>query len=334
MSSGVRGKMVAVKSDSVSAPPGYRVRPASLDDLPAIVRLGRAYDDEIWGDSDFTDGVARELLTMPELDLARDTWLIQDPAIGEVVGSAWLLARDRNRLMDADGTVDPAHRGRGIGSLLLDQLEARAADRAAEAAAGGAILLHLGVAAPDTAGGELLTHRGWAMARHFLRMDIDVAAAEVARRDLPPGIEVRDFDRERDARRVHAAIGEAFAEHWGFAERTFEDWERHRLDGEEFDPTLWWVAWDGEEVAGFLIGGVEEARGWVHSLGVRAAWRGRGIARSLLLASFAEMANRGLPVVSLDVDALNPTGATALYESVGMRVGRQYDVYERRLRDG
>ena len=32
------------------------------------------------------------------------------------------------------------------------------------------------------------------------------------------------------------------------------------------------------------------------------------------------------------VDAQNATGATALYEKVGMRVARQYDSYQRRLR--
>ena len=320
---------------SLEAPraPGFRVRPPTWDDVPAIVRLGRAYDQEVWGDSDFTESVAREVLEMPEVELDRDAWLVEDVASGKVVGFSWLLARDGNRLMDTDGTVDPAHRGRGIGSLLLDLIEARAAEHVAGAAPEGEIALHLGVAAPDRGGAELLTRRGYALARHFWRMDVDVAGAELPRRDLPPPIEIRAFDRERDARTVHAAIGEAFAEHWGFAERAFEDWERHRLYAEEFDPALWWIAWDGEDVAGFLIGGMEEDRGWVHSLGVRKPWRGIGVAKALLLMSFREFAARGQPVVSLEVDAENPTGATALYEGVGMRVGRRYDVYERKLRE-
>jgi ribosomal protein S18 acetylase RimI-like enzyme len=37
-------------------------------------------------------------------------------------------------------------------------------------------------------------------------------------------------------------------------------------------------------------------------------------------------------VVRLGVDAANETGATALYERVGMHVARQFDVYEKRLR--
>ena len=72
-------------------------------------------------------------------------------------------------------------------------------------------------------------------------------------------------------------------------------------------------------------------RGWVSLLGVRADSRGRGIAGALLRQAFAGFAARGTRSVLLAVDAANPTGATALYESVGMRVVKRFDLWERAL---
>ena len=42
-------------------------------------------------------------------------------------------------------------------------------------------------------------------------------------------------------------------------------------------------------------------------------------------------ASRGLSRVRLNVDADNPTGAVALYEQVGMRKVRGWDIYEKRF---
>jgi ribosomal protein S18 acetylase RimI-like enzyme len=51
----------------------------------------------------------------------------------------------------------------------------------------------------------------------------------------------------------------------------------------------------------------------------------------LLLHTFAEFQRRGVNRVTLGVDAENPTGATALYESVGMAVELELVVFEKEL---
>ena len=51
---------------------------------------------------------------------------------------------------------------------------------------------------------------------------------------------------------------------------------------------------------------------------MRRPWRGRGLARALLLTALEEFRRRGLPAAYLGVDTLNPTGALHLYTSVGM----------------
>ena len=66
-------------------------------------------------------------------------------------------------------------------------------------------------------------------------------------------------------------------------------------------------------------------------LGVNREARGRGIGAALLHGAFEAIAERRIPSVLLVVDAANSTGATALYERVGMRVVKRFDVWERAL---
>jgi ribosomal protein S18 acetylase RimI-like enzyme len=54
------------------------------------------------------------------------------------------------------------------------------------------------------------------------------------------------------------------------------------------------------------------------SLGVEAAWRGRGIGRALLTALFERARGEGIEALSLSVDA-NNAPAMALYQSMGFR---------------
>ena len=100
-----------------------------------------------------------------------------------------------------------------------------------------------------------------------------------------------------------------------------------------YDPALWFVAYDGDEVAGYLIGKAEEGGdpklGWVEVLGVRRPWRRRGLALALLLHAFGEFERRGCERVGLGVDASNLTGAVRLYERAGMRPVRQHDAHEK-----
>jgi GNAT superfamily N-acetyltransferase len=80
---------------------------------------------------------------------------------------------------------------------------------------------------------------------------------------------------------------------------------------------------DGLEVSTFRLG--EEAL--LHAV----AWRGKGLGRALLLTAFGELCRRGETRVRLAVDAGNETSATQPYESVGMRVAWQADVYEKHV---
>ena len=106
---------------------------------------------------------------------------------------------------------------------------------------------------------------------------------------------------------------------------------RGNTSGTSYDPSLWLLATAAGRPAGALIGHLSPDRGWVSYIGVLASFRGRGIGEALLRGAFAMFAGRGLPRVTLSVDAENATGATALYERVGMHVVNGYDQWEKAL---
>jgi ribosomal protein S18 acetylase RimI-like enzyme len=133
---------------------------------------------------------------------------------------------------------------------------------------------------------------------------------------------------------VFAAITEAFRDHWNHIPKQFESWvQRKKRHG--FQPGLWLLVFDGEEVAAALVGSVfPEMGGWVNNVAVRRPWRRRGIAEAMLREAFRRFAARGITPVNLGVDATNPTGATRLYEKAGMRAVREFVFFEKELRPG
>ncbi len=143
-------------------------------------------------------------------------------------------------------------------------------------------------------------------------------------------------------RAVLLADRDAFRDHWGHVERPFEvDYRRlmHFIENDpEFDPDLWFLALDGDEIAGISLCSPSAAghpdTGWVNALGVRRPWRRRGLALALLHHSFCTFYQRGRQKVGLGVDAESLTGATRLYERAGMLPVRQTAAYEKVLRPG
>jgi Acetyltransferase (GNAT) family. len=63
---------------------------------------------------------------------------------------------------------------------------------------------------------------------------------------------------------------------------------------------------------------IDQNNGYIGSLGVLREGRGRGVAKALLADTFASYRDARRSRVLLHVDSESPTGATRLYESVGM----------------
>lgn len=195
------------------------------------------------------------------------------------------------------------------------------------------VVLQQWITAPNEPAHRLLEQSGYAVVRHIWGMIIELTE-EPERVTWPEGITLRTPISEADLRTSHATYREAFQDHWGYAEQPYEDFARSMIEIDTFDPSLWFLAMDGNDVAGILLGEMLPDRGWVNDLGVRRPWRGRGLGEALLRYAFGEFYRRGLRSVALGVDSQNLTGATRLYERAGMRVERQYDICEKVLQPG
>ncbi|MDP9363176.1 MAG: GNAT family N-acetyltransferase [Chloroflexota bacterium] len=307
-------------------PPGYAVRRPTPDDLGRVDEFLVAVTVAEFGEPDYSEGDLRN--EWAELDLAADAWLLEAPN-GELAGYVSLSHREHVRL-DADGYVHPAHEGRGVGTFLVRATEERAREHLPLAPAGARVVLNNGVNGRNPRARSLLEREGYVAVRHFWRMSIDLADAPPPPA-WPPGIAVRTPASAADDRLAHAATEDAFRDHWGHVYAPFEDWIRRRK-GEGHDPGLWFLASDGEEVAGIALCRYDDGIGWVDSLGVRPAWRRRDLGQALLRHALAEFVRRGYPRAALGVDAANETGATRLYESAGLRADNQYAVYQMELR--
>jgi len=318
----------------VELPEGYRWRRPSLADVPAAQRVLDDLETAACGEPRRHENRLESEFRSARLDLERDAWLVLSPPGAAVpaaaLGVVW--AAHANGEIAADLYVHPEHCGRGLGAALLLAMERRANESSAALPAGvrGTLVVW---AEPDDECRPVLEQRGFVVARHFFEMETGLGGARAAPR-WPDGIAARPLRPGRDERPLHAADAEAFAEHYMFEAHSYEEWRRSHIDRPDFDPALWLIAWDGDEIAGYAAAMVCDDGGSVADLAVRRPWRRRGLGLALLLAEFRALAARGATVARLFVDAQNETGAVALYERAGMAVARRFTAYGKTLPDG
>lgn len=309
------------------------------DDLPGMLRVYSAAHE--------ADGID-EVISLEQLRLNYSTLVNCDPdrdlTIAEVDGELVAYARvfwhdlvEGGRSYENFGFVHPHWRRKGIGGALHRRNEARLREIAAAHA--DVSPKWFGAEGPDADAGNtaLLAGDGYTPARYFYEM-VAPTLDGIEPLPMPEGIELRPVTRDQ-YRTIWLGAEEAFRDHWGQAEQVEADWERFVADPDNEDPALWRIGWVGDEVAGVVITTVpaEEnelhglARVYVASVAVRRPWRRRGLARALMTSSLVAAREAGFTSGSLGVDTDSPTGATALYESLGFVPDKTFTAYRKPL---
>jgi mycothiol synthase len=259
----------------------------------------------------------------PSVRLDLDDHLVFD-ADGRLVAWAELYYAQ-----DAQGTVHPERRGRGLGGHLLHWTEHRALERTT-----GQGLPHRvrqSALDSDAAAQQLFRSRGYeaVWSSWILEMPLD----HNVRPSTPPdGVMIRRAE-EADERDVHSVIDTAFAEWEGREAETFEDWHAYMEARRSENPSPWFVAVaDGGIVAAATtMTYPKDGEAWVEEFAVARDHRRRGVGTALLTHVFAELRRAGAPKVLLSTDSRG--GGRDLYESVGMRVARSYTKFSKPLAD-
>lgn len=333
--------MIAKQIKEIQLPVGFTVRPAQMTDLETAVAMFNATAVAQVGREEFTVEDVGSEWKSEHFHLDTATRVVFSPD-GELVGyvevwdtralpvSPWVWAR-----------VHPQFEGMGIGTFMLKWAEQRCREVFTRVPEEARIAMRCGTISTYQPALDLLSGYGMDPTRSFWTMRIDMED-EPETAVLPAGLRFATLAERNDLREVMRATIEAFQDHWGFVTAPEDDEMRHWQEwtGSDhlFDPTLWFMVLDGDEVAGVSLCRInsyeDPEMAWVNSLGVRRPWRRQGLALAMLQYSFGELYRRGKRAVGLGVDADSLTGATRLYEKAGMHVIRQFVNYEKELRPG
>ena len=172
------------------------VRPAARDDYPGVAALFRVADEAVLGRPSVID-VSEVDSWMAGVNLATNTWLFEED--GKLVAASF--AHNRDGLGIYAGSVLPEAQGRGYGSRIIELAESRLAEE-------GSVRLHSWTIAGNGRGADLFGTRGYVEARRFWEMGVDLDVEPPA-----PDAHVEPFALD-DAHAFHAALEEAFADHW------------------------------------------------------------------------------------------------------------------------
>ncbi len=294
----------------------FRLRPPTLADADAVLRVIHARDTVDFGAPDYTLEDLLDQWRATEFDLDSDAVVALDSA-GAIVGYATLWSPG------ALAAVHPAREGEGLGSLLLAWTE-EWAQRAGHA-------VHRQWVAGRNAGGhELLARAGYRHVRSYWRLARPLELPGPPEPEPPPGVTIAPVDPGRDSRVLYAAHAAAFATNADYHAESFEAFNDEHLSAHDFDPSLSRVARRGETVIGFALcrRWTQENAGFVDLLGVDPSERGHGLGSTLLLGAFARFVAAGLQEAQLGVASDN-SNALALYERVGMAPRYRADVFEK-----
>ncbi len=320
---------------------GFVLRPATWDDLEPVVEMINAAGVDQVGRAITNTREVEADWNIPSFNLENSA-RVAEAGDGRIAGYVevwdteaipvknWVWAR-----------VDPAQEGLGIGTALMNWADVRLQETLERTPADTRVVYHSAALSSHQPSIELFRSRGMAFVRRFWHM-MRTLDGPLPQAQLPQGITLATFAERPDLRAVALANDEAFQDHWGYVHqpqeemiREFKEWIDSKPD---FDPQLWFLAMDGEEIAGICLCSRKRheypGAAWVNSLGVRQPWRRKGIGLAMLHHAFTFFQQEGEEKVGLGVDSSSLTGATELYEKAGMSVVKQDDAYEKVIRPG
>ncbi len=301
------------------------IRPLTLEDAPAVADLinrhERFWDLPALTPASEVEEDFNEPFVEPHLD-TRGYWL-EGNLVG--YGLVWHRvsgAREERAILQ--GVVDPDFRGQGIGRHLLGwQIER---GRESVSTCDPTLPWYIRTWNFDWVEDSFRLYRrlGLEPVRFMKEMIRPLTTSVVPR--SPDGVEIVLWERSHDEG-TREALNEAFGDHWG-STRMDEESFQHMIERKAIRLDLSFQAVAGSEVVGYSLNGffpndeqvTGRRDGWVRSLGVKRAWRGRGVASALLESSFNAFLDAGFTHSMLGVDSENPTGAFGLYEGLGYEV--------------
>lgn len=287
--------------------------------------------------TDTVENVAATYRHLVNCDPQRDMLFVEMD--GAVIGFGrvwWILKSDGTRTYLHFAVLLPEWRGKGIRRAMLLHNEHRLREIATDHSMDCPRLLETWAAESEADWNSLLISESYKPVRYLFEM-VRPNLDDIPDLPLPEDIEVRPA-MPQHYRRIWDAQAEAFQDHWGATEwrdEWFQTWQEKPI----FNPKLWQVAWEKDEVAGMILNFIDEEeneeyhrrRGYTENISVRRPWRRKGLARALLARSLKVLKDHGMTEAALAVDSENISGALELYESMGFQTVRRHTTYHKPL---
>jgi mycothiol synthase len=319
----------------------FAYRAPTMDDVPAIVDLLNFCAIDQIGRPDINRSELLAEWNAPGFDRSKSI-RIAETGDGVIIG--YIEVWDTDPLPVKNwvwGRVHPAFEGLGIGTDLMFWAEDRLQETLYRVPDDLRVTFRAGSLSTHVPTKNLMEKLGMTLSRYFWRMMIDLQN-QTPLPVWPKGISLETFGEVNDIRTVYLAFDDAFRDHWGYVQQPeaagVAKWEHWISSDEAFEPSLWFMAMDGDEIAGICLCRKKEYEdpdmGWVSILGVRRPWRKQGLGLALLHHAFRRFRQLGKLRAGLGVDAHSLTGAPRLYEKAGMHVMREIHTYEKELRSG
>ncbi len=313
-----------------------RVRPVELDDVTAVVEVINLCDIEISGQAEASVSELLSEWKAPNFNL--DHSRVVETEEGNIVGYVDLFYKSKPVKNYVWGKVHPDYWDKGIGTFFMNWGEALAKTLAGNHSIKEKQSVLTYVHENDAHAKSIFADKGYSLERCYLTMHIELNEQPPAP-NFPEHIRLTTFAEFDNLPAIWRANNESFRDHFGHTEIPEEEgirnWQHIVDTAEFFDPKLWFVAMDGDEVAGICLCQPQTTedpeKGHVNNLGVRRPWRKQGLGMALLHHAFGEFYKRGIKRADLGVDASSLTGATRLYEKAGMHKTQMHESYKKEL---
>jgi len=317
----------------------FHLRPARMEDAQIVSDLFNLCSRDVIAKDEFEPGELTAGWESGSLNMETDTLMVFEQDVLIAYADFWGILPPYVRI-NTWVRVHPAYKNRGIGWALNVWLEKRGLEmtQAAEKELQIFTMSYTNVKDVDTV--QLLSDLGYKKVRYSWLMEANLPD-EIPSYELPSGVRIVPIPPS-EYKRIYYLKEEIFEDHWGHIGTTDEEgikeFETEYLLDPNYDPELWFAAEVDGEWVGMIYGNKStpfgKDYGWVSILGVNRDWRSKGVAKALMLHFFQKIKENGSNKVGLSVDSDSLTGATKLYEAVGMYVIEQYVRMEKILRDG
>jgi ribosomal protein S18 acetylase RimI-like enzyme len=259
--------------------------------------------------------LARELDGADPLD-----WVVAE-ADGKVVGYGHAMVdwpeMDHRHCYLHLGWVSPDHRGKGIGTGLIERLEARCREKAVRDGAVGRSDFGANASSSELSASQLLLDAGYEVLYTVLAMERPTNLSQPTS-PMPGGYELRPVVPENHGA-IWQMIGDAYFDpnESSRGKQVGSDHDFATYFERDADASLWFVAWQSSRVAGAVLCRIRNQVATVYEVSVGHAHRRHGLARALLTRALQELESRHPKAIRIVTKKEFPTQAWRLYESVG-----------------